>query len=105
MTPDVEPVEPGATARDWAGLLFIFGVLVTAICGGLRMLADGAAGADPTFDLWLWLVAVVTTASTAGLLVLVAREYRERRRFAIGIALVAAGAAATVGIWSVIAAT
>ncbi|GAA2033196.1 hypothetical protein GCM10009819_16590 [Agromyces tropicus] len=104
MTPDVEPVGPGATARDWAGLLFIFGVLVAAVCGGLRILADGAVGADPASDAWLWLVAVVTTASTAGLAALVRREYRRDRRFALGLALIAVGVGATAVIWAVIGA-
>ncbi|WP_438853532.1 hypothetical protein [Agromyces sp. M3QZ16-3] len=104
MTPDVEPVEPGASARDWAGLLFIFGVLVAATCGGLRIVADGAAGTDPTLDLWLWVAAVVTTASTVGLATLVAREYQSHRRFPLGLALIALGVAATMLTWAVIGA-
>ncbi|MBM7502690.1 hypothetical protein ACFPER_04360 [Agromyces aurantiacus] len=104
MTPDVEPVPPGAGTRDGAGLLFIFGVLVAAVCGGLRMTADGAAGTDPTFDLWLWAAAIVTTLSTAGVIALVGREYQSRRRFGVGIALVAMGVLATAGVWLAIAA-
>lgn len=103
MTPDVEPVAPGAGARDGAGLLFIFGVLVAAVCGGLRMAADGAAGTDPTFDLWLWAAALVTTFSTAGVITLVAREYQSHRRFSVGIALIAVGVLATAGAWFAIA--
>ncbi len=104
MTPDVEPVPPGAGARDGAGLLFIFGVLVATVCGGLRMIADGAAGTDPTFDLWLWAAAIVTTVSTAGVVALVTREYQYRRRFGLGIALVALAVLATACVWFVIAA-
>jgi hypothetical protein len=104
MTPDVEPVTPGAGARDGAGLLFIFGVLVAVVCGGLRMAADGAAGTDPTFDAWLWAAAIVMTFSTAGVIALVTREYQSHRHFRVGLALVAAGVLATAGAWFAIAA-
>ena len=104
MATDVEPVPPGAGARDGAGLLFIFGVLVAAMCGGLRMIADGAAGTDPTYDLWLWAAAIVTTFSTVGVIALVTREYQYHRRFGVGIALIAVGVLATACVWFVIAA-
>jgi hypothetical protein len=104
MTPDVEPVTPGAGARDGAALLFILGVLVAAVFGGLRMITDGAAGADPTFDLWMWVAAAVTTISTAGIIALVASEYQSHRRFGVGVALVTVGVLATAGVWFVFAA-
>lgn len=104
MDADVEPVHPGDGTRDGAGLLFIFGVLVAAVLGGLRLRTDGLAGTDPALDLWMWIAAVVTTASTAGVIALVSREYRAHRRFALGVALVAGGLAATAGVWWVIAA-
>jgi hypothetical protein len=104
MTIDVEPVRDGDGARDGAGLLFIFGVLVAAVSGGMRLRADGLAGADPAFDLWIWVAAVITTLSTLGLVVLVAREYHAHRRFGIGLALIAGGLVATASVWWMIAA-
>jgi hypothetical protein len=104
MTIDVEPVRPGDGARDGASLLFIFGVLVAVMVGGLRLRTDGLAGADPALDLWIWVPAIVTTLSTAGVIALVSGEYRAHRRFTIGVALVVGGLAATVGAWWVIGA-
>jgi len=114
-TPDVEPLPPGAGARDGAGLLFIFGVGVVAVLGVGRMLADGierswvfsaegAAHVDLGSDGWLWVAAVVMTLSTAGVLVLVAREYREHRRFTIGVAIATVALLVTAATWWLMAA-